>query len=310
MKNVIAVVVTHNRYQSLINCIEAIRSQTTKPDQILVINNGSSDYTSVWLDQQEDIIHIYQENTGSSGGFHTGISWSHQHQFNWVWCMEDDSYPHEKALENLLHNYNADKTFLRSSIMMHESDRPKEIINPFNGTLIHHSIISKVGLPNSTLFSKGAEAEYFYRITRKHNFSSKTVSESIHFHSTSSMDFYQEWNLKSSVDLYFMLRNQYEVNKSKYNYKALAIFHYMAFICQFLITIVSKQKNQKWSKILFVVRAMVDGFKGNYNISTSVVQQRINRLCESSARENFIYSVRNLIINLFVPSFSEMQKTT
>ena len=52
MKKVIAIVVTHNRHQLLVECINGLRGQTQPLDQILVINNGSSDYTGVWLDKQ------------------------------------------------------------------------------------------------------------------------------------------------------------------------------------------------------------------------------------------------------------------
>ncbi len=310
MKNLLALVVTHNRQQSLINCIEAIRSQSIKPDQILVINNGSSDYTSVWLDQQEDIIHIYQENTGSSGGFNKGISWSHQHEYNWVWCMEDDSYPEKNALEMLLNKSNEKEPCLLSSLMINESGDQNEIVNPFNGTLIHHSIISKAGLPKTNLFSTGAEAEYYYRITRKCKFTSIIVSESIHFHSADMINYKLEWNMKSSVNLYFMIRNQFEVYKSKFSNKVLACFKYISFIYKFLLTISSTQKNHKWSKATFVLRAMADGLSGNYHETVPSIQHRINRLYRNSAIENFIFPIRNLIITTFVPSFTEMRKSS
>ena len=51
MERILALVVSHNRHAQLVNCIEAIRRQTTQPEAILVVNNGSSDYTSVWLDK-------------------------------------------------------------------------------------------------------------------------------------------------------------------------------------------------------------------------------------------------------------------
>lgn len=310
MKNVIALVVTHNRHQSLVNCIEAIRSQSLQPDQILVINNGSSDYTSVWLDQQDDVIHIYQDNMGPSGGFYSGIAWSHQHQYNWVWCMEDDSYPHPTALEMLLNGNTENETSLLSSLIMNTSNQHKETINPFNGSLIHHSIISKSGLPKPNLFSNGAETEYYYRITKKHGFSAKIISESIHYHSSSLADYQNQWNISSSVSLYFVIRNQYEVNKSKCSNNFLAFLQYLNFIYKLLISISLKQKKQKWSKSVFVLQAMTDGLTGNFNETALSVQQRLKRRYSNSGIENFVYPIRNFVLTTFVPSFSEIQKTS
>ncbi len=308
MKNILALVVTHNRHQSLVNCIKAIRSQSIIPDQILVINNGSSDYTSVWLDQQEDIVHIYQENAGSSGGFNKGLLWSQQHEYKWVWCMEDDSYPENNALELLINKSNEHEIQLISSVMVNELGQQHETINPFNGTLIHHSIVSKVGLPKSKLFSTGAETEYFYRITSKYKYGSIVVSDSLHFHSGSSNNYQLEWNLNSTVSLYFLIRNQLEVYKSKYRFRITALFCYIHFIYNFLLTVSNTQKKHKWSKMTLVLKAMADGFSGNYTETVSSVQLRINRLCRSTAMEHFMFSIRNFILTTFVPSFSEMRK--
>ena len=102
MEKAIAVVVTYNRLALLTECITALRNQTRPLDAILVINNGSTDDTQQWLAQQPDIINIYQNNLGSSGGFSTGIQWAYKNGYAWIWCMDDDGYPKEDALYNLL----------------------------------------------------------------------------------------------------------------------------------------------------------------------------------------------------------------
>ena len=101
MKKAIAVVVSYNRQKLLSECITALRNQTHKLDAILVVNNGSTDNTEQWLQQQPDVFFITQKNVGSSGGFNTGISWAYKHGYSWIWCMDDDGYPKEDALEKL-----------------------------------------------------------------------------------------------------------------------------------------------------------------------------------------------------------------
>ena len=102
MEKIIAVVVSCNRHALLVECIEALRRQTRKPHTILVVNNGSSDYTTVWLDKQEDLVHLYQENQGSAGGYKAGIEWAYKNHYTWIWCMDDDGYPKQDALEKLV----------------------------------------------------------------------------------------------------------------------------------------------------------------------------------------------------------------
>ena len=101
MDKVIAIVVTYNRRSLLSQCITALQNQTRKLDKILVINNGSTDDTEQWL-QQQDVEFITQENLGSAGGFYTGIKKAFNSGYSWMWMMDDDGYPKEDALEKLL----------------------------------------------------------------------------------------------------------------------------------------------------------------------------------------------------------------
>ena len=102
MEKTIAIIVTYNRQKLLSECVDSLRRQTHSLDKILVINNGSTDNTERWLSTQKDITFITQNNSGSAGGFSTGIKWAFENNFSWMWCMDDDGYPKENALQNLL----------------------------------------------------------------------------------------------------------------------------------------------------------------------------------------------------------------
>ena len=98
---IIAVVVTFNRRELLKRNIECLRRN--KPvSSILVVNNGSTDGTKEWLDEQKDLSIIHQANVGGSGGFYTGIEHAYQAGADWIWCMDDDVFPRENCLEQLL----------------------------------------------------------------------------------------------------------------------------------------------------------------------------------------------------------------
>jgi rhamnopyranosyl-N-acetylglucosaminyl-diphospho-decaprenol beta-1,3/1,4-galactofuranosyltransferase len=122
MDKVIAVIVTYNRQQLLSECITALKNQTRKVDKILVINNGSTDETSSWLQSQHDIDHISQENVGSAGGFYTGIKTAYESGYNWMWMMDDDGYPKEDALEKLMAD-DTEELLLRNCAVINKEDK-------------------------------------------------------------------------------------------------------------------------------------------------------------------------------------------
>lgn len=67
--NVIAVVVTYNRLELLKRNLSCLRRQTVPLTTLVVVDNGSTDGTGAWLDEQEDVKTIHQTNVGGAGGF-------------------------------------------------------------------------------------------------------------------------------------------------------------------------------------------------------------------------------------------------
>ena len=105
MKQVLITVVTYNRIRDLGKCIDALRNQTHSDFDILVVNNGSSDGTKEWLEQQGDIITINQENMGGAGGFYSGMRYMIDHDYQWLLMMDDDGIADKDELKNLLEKY-------------------------------------------------------------------------------------------------------------------------------------------------------------------------------------------------------------
>lgn len=192
--NITAVVVTYNRKELLIRCINYLRKQTVGLANIIVINNGSTDGTAVWLDSQTDLDVIHQENVGGSGGFYRGIQHAYEKGYDWIWCMDDDVYPEADCLENLLKQDNenvgilcplriqAGKVFL-SEIRRFELMNPfkslhsdnlceKDVENKsyvsvegiaFEGPLIKRKVVKSIGFPNKELFLLYDDSDYGYR---------------------------------------------------------------------------------------------------------------------------------------------------
>ena len=101
-----AVVVTYNRIELLIECIEALKRQTVNNFDILVIDNASTDGTKERLNEyvsKGEICYINTgENLGGAGGFNMGIKEAYKQGYDLFWLMDDDTIPSPTALEELL----------------------------------------------------------------------------------------------------------------------------------------------------------------------------------------------------------------
>ena len=107
--SVATIVITFNRLELLKKTINGLRNQSYPIDEIIVVNNGSTDGTLKWLTDQDDLFVVTQENTGSSGGQYTGFKTAHHRGHEWIWAMDDDVVPRVDCLEILMKNKNGEK---------------------------------------------------------------------------------------------------------------------------------------------------------------------------------------------------------
>lgn len=94
-----AVVVTHDRLDKL---RVTIRSLLTEPvDQVIVVDNASTDGTPNWLESLDDprlILHRSATNLGGAGGFSLGMQLARdQTDADWIVLMDDDGRPQPGA---------------------------------------------------------------------------------------------------------------------------------------------------------------------------------------------------------------------
>lgn len=206
-QKIAAVIVTFNRLQLLKECIASIKNQTRKVDEVIVVNNSSTDGTFEWLSEQKDLTIITQENSGSAGGQYTGMKYAYEKEYDWIWCLDTDVVPESKALEQML-SYTEVKGpslgFLTSMIFhsdgelahsnIPELDLPYNILSAivkkepipilsasFGSLLIPRVIIKEVGYPIKDFFIWGDDAEFTLRISL-HNFNGFLVPNSIAYH--------------------------------------------------------------------------------------------------------------------------------
>ena len=302
MEKVIAVVVTHNRLTLLSECIDALRRQTRKPDAILVVNNDSIDDTEKWLLSQQDLVFITQKNIGSSGGFNTGINWAFENNYSWIWCMDDDGYPKEDALEKILRS-DIETLSLRNCAVVNKEDKKsfvwktgryqnidevdthilKGVAHPFNGTMIHRNIVERVGLPKPSLFLWGDETEYYYRITKKNKIPVYTITDSIHYHPAATFSYKKDWDYGKTWKMYFYVRNRLQIQESRFGTRMMAIFHYCFFLAALTVLILLYQKTDKSKKLGFLLWPAADAFNHDYTATPLTILSRLE------TRKNFSY---------------------
>lgn len=238
---VLAAIVTHNRRELLSRCIMHVRSQSRPADDVLVVNNGSTDGTEGML-AREGVAYITQENVGSAGGWHRCIQYAVDHGFDAVWLMDDDGFPDADALSLLVSAMRPTDACL-SSIVVREDDRarfvfpfpvlsakglpvlmqrPRKIptvsglrdvatggrypfVHLFNGALVSTAAVRSVGNVNREFFVFGEEVDYFFRLRKFGEVASLLAAR--HYHPDVSRRPY------TPAKVYYYVKNTFILNR-------------------------------------------------------------------------------------------------
>ena len=293
MKNITAVVVTYNRKELLLRCIEHLRQQTIELNSIIVVNNGSTDGTEQWLDEQTDLDVIHQENVGGSGGFYRGIQHAYEKGYGWIWCMDDDVYPEYDCLENLLNNEQSgigvlcplrkqDGKFFLSEIkkfnlsnpfksLHHDKVTVKDINSndvidiegfAFEGPLIRKDVVEKIGLPNKDLFLLYDDSDYCYRAVLagyKVELVTDAILNKVLFYANESI---VEKRKKGKWKLYYHIRNSVYFNKKYGSNIAVQYIRSLGILIKyygFVLKNICFNDKYGWNDIMTFTQAFNDG---------------------------------------------------
>jgi rhamnopyranosyl-N-acetylglucosaminyl-diphospho-decaprenol beta-1,3/1,4-galactofuranosyltransferase len=327
MEKVIAVIVTYNRQRLLSECIDALKNQSRPVDKILVINNGSNDNTESWLKNQAGLDYFTQKNVGSGGGFYTGIKLAYERGYDWIWLMDDDGYPKENALENLLEG-DDEKLCLRNCAVINKDDKKsfvwktgnynnidevkdtviKNFAHPFNGTLLHKKIIEKVGLPKKELFIWGDETEYYHRIISKNKIPFYTKANSIHYHPAAVYSYKNDWDFNSNWKMYFYVRNRFHILKTRFSKSFLVAFcMYLGFLITFSGIILLFQKTNKIKKIRFLAWPVIHAFTNNCNTTPAMILKRLSTPKRSPSGNYTLHPIKLFKIIFSQPAIPTLQ---
>jgi rhamnopyranosyl-N-acetylglucosaminyl-diphospho-decaprenol beta-1,3/1,4-galactofuranosyltransferase len=103
-QRVIAVIVTYNRRELLLESLAAVDNQQRPPDAVLVVDNASTDGTATAVRERFPAVRLAElgENYGGAGGFAYGMAQALADGADLIWVMDDDTIPEPAALAALL----------------------------------------------------------------------------------------------------------------------------------------------------------------------------------------------------------------
>lgn len=192
---VLAHIHTFNSADIIDQVITALLRQTHPVDEILVVDNGSSDDTLNRPSLRHATVLPHRENLGTSGAVRAGFTYALEQGFDWIWVFDHDSLPEPDALEKLLGLYAEwpqdlrEETACLGCLAINQVDgrpfhasvltrlgrvvvepQPGQRYYPFHvtiwsGSLYRLAAVREVGMPNPDYVLDWGENEYGHRVT-------------------------------------------------------------------------------------------------------------------------------------------------
>lgn len=288
------IIVTFNRKELLLNCVEKCLGQTVKSD-ILIFDNHSTDGTETYLrengiiDNKYVIYHYNPVNIGGAGGFSNGLKMAFERGYDFYWVMDDDGCPFdcfclektisvykkldtEKVIVNALvvgPDFNTLSFHTGGYIEKHQlmSKASEEYyighISPFNGTLYADTAIRELGFPREDFFIKGDETEFTCR-AKNRGYIVATAVEAMFIHPVMPQDIRRF--LWKKIDLgeesywkeYYKARNYVYIYSEYFSMRQL-----MKHVIYCLIKCAFYREDAR-RKRKYTLRGIRDGFRSRF----------------------------------------------
>jgi len=170
MPTISVIIPTYNRIETLSRAIESVLAQTHPADELIIVDDGSTDGTAAWVrEHYPQIKLIEQKNSGVSAARNRGIESS---RGDWIALLDSDDewLPHklEKQLalwasEPRLKIVHSDEIWIRSGVRVNQMKKHRKkggwifqdclplcAISP-SAVMIHRSLFDEVGVFDETL---------------------------------------------------------------------------------------------------------------------------------------------------------------
>lgn len=193
--SVASVTVAYNAAGTLPRQLEALFKQTRALQEIVVVDNASTDGTGALLAERYPQVKVLRmaENLGMAGAWAAGLAYSAlERGHDWVWSFDDDSVPSDDALEAMLRGKESlngvqDEVGMLAPMPVHRETRtcypPLLWRNGFakpsaelvskpvwfadlviaSGCMVRRELVERVGLPRADFFMDFFDFEYCLR---------------------------------------------------------------------------------------------------------------------------------------------------
>jgi GT2 family glycosyltransferase len=196
--SVAAVTVAYNAVTELPYQLEALSRQTFPLQDIIVVDNASTDGTVEMLAKRFSHVTVLSmsENLGIGGGLAAGMTYAAlEKKYDWVWTFDQDSVPSENALEELLDAFKSLGCSQSVGIVAALPINPgtldcyypllwkdgfvkpsaEQMRQPIwfadlvisSGCMVRRDVVEKVGLPRTDFFIDFVDFEYCLRARSK-----------------------------------------------------------------------------------------------------------------------------------------------
>lgn len=288
-KNVGTVVVTYNRKNLLKDCIKALLKQSYKNQEILIIDNASTDGTEKYIEDLIDNKKIFYFNTGANlggaGGFNYGVRKALKRDYDYVWLMDDDTIAEdENALKSLVDkaSYLKDDFSFLSSVVkwidgkMCKMNRqvtpsvlyaePDHLVNglipcikgTFVGFFANMKVVKEAGLPIKEFFIYSDDMEYSRRLSLIKP--AYVDVESILLHKTkSNLGATANVAPAEKIKMSFYAHRNHEYNTRHYTDKRDRILDYRNKYLFFIYIILRTAKDHKLKRCWYFTKGKIAG---------------------------------------------------
>ncbi|WP_138413983.1 glycosyltransferase family 2 protein [Sinomonas gamaensis] len=194
--SVAAVIVSYNRKELLRRCLTSVAAQVPAPDEIIVVDNGSTDGSVELVRSEFPSATLFEtgSNIGGAGGFAWGVELAISKGHEYAWLMDDDAEPAPDSLAPLLEvaaHADVAPGFLASAVKDEDGDElnpghlpavdpsPEKQLRAralgciaithatFVGVLVNLRMAATMPLPHRDFFIWLDDAEYTRRLARR-----------------------------------------------------------------------------------------------------------------------------------------------
>ena len=286
-----AVMVTFNRLQLLKETLNAYLNMQKGFDDIIIIDNNSTDGTFDFLEKFKEqhkfvqVVHL-DRNIGGSGGFSYGVEVALKNtQSDWLFLADDDAVPDVDMLGTLEEYYSSvsnkneiaalctsvinngsydldhrrilEKKFFKvsdvSKVDLYKNNFITDEIS-FVGLLVKREVVNKIGLPDKDFFIYYDDTDYSYKIKKCGLIICVPASKM--YHNTSLRQSTKiDWRSYYSIRNYIVLLKRY-YKPRYYRYRAFAVY---------IKNIFNRQRSKE--EKLLIKTAISDGKKEKLGIN-------------------------------------------